>query len=150
MFIKHKTRIKYYCVFYFKQHLLTHFSMRPKLTIANGYLWLKINTGYIRDFLIFPKYVDMGIKRSVLQSLIQRSKRFVKIFKNMRYIKVENIWKITRTRLFFIFFCKTVFSVEYGFKIRMFWCPHRHILRRKKHLLAFLSQKGICYGKFWF
>jgi len=82
--------------------------MRPKLTIPNGYLWLKINTGYIRDFLIFPKYVDMGIKRSVSQSLIQRSKRFVKIFKNMRYIKVENIWKITRTWLFFSF-CKTVF-----------------------------------------
>ena len=124
MFIKHKTRIKYYCVFYFKQHLLTHFSMRPKLTIANGYLWLKINTGYIRDFLIFPKYVDMGIKRSVLQSLIQRSKRFVKIFKNMRYIKVENIWKITRTRLFFIFFVKRFFLLNMALK---YGCFDAHI-----------------------
>ena len=37
------------------------------------------NTGYTSKF--FSKYVDIGIKRSVLQSLIPRSKRFVKYSK---------------------------------------------------------------------
>jgi len=36
-------------------------------------------TGYTSE--IFSKYVDIGIKRSVLQSLIPRSKRFVKYSK---------------------------------------------------------------------
>ena len=39
-------------------------------------------TGYTSDFInLFSKYVDMSVKRLVLQSLIQRNKRFVKIFK---------------------------------------------------------------------
>ena len=53
-------------------------------------------------FKFFSKYADIGIKRCVLKSLIQRSKRFVKIFKNMRVrsIKVEKIREITKSAVF--------------------------------------------------
>ena len=50
--------------FNFKKHLIKAF-------------FDKIKTDN-RIFKIFVEYVDMGIKRAVLQSLIQRSKRFSK------------------------------------------------------------------------
>ena len=52
--------------------------------------------GYTSD-IFFSKYVDMGIK-----SLIRRSKRFVKIFENIRSkdIKVEKTKQINKSAVF--------------------------------------------------
>ena len=70
----------------------------------------------------------MGIKRSVLQNLIQRSKGIVKIFKNVRSLG-ELKWKKlgkSQNQLFFLvfqlelghfsLFCKTIF-----FPLNMAW-----------------------------
>ena len=74
-----------------------------------------------RKTWLYKWFVVMGIKRSVLKSLIQRSKRFVKIFKNMRYRrnKVEKIREITKSPFSLVFqlhlfFRNFFFPTEFG------------------------------------
>ena len=106
-------------VFYFEQHLQIAFSIKSKWTIENGHLWPK--NLVIQVIFIFSKFVVMGIKRSVLKSLIQRSKRFVKIFKNMRYRrnKVEKIREITKSPFSLVFQLHLFFEIF--FPLNLAW-----------------------------
>ena len=84
--------------FYFKQHL-----QKSKLTIANGYLWPKNWLYKWFFFIIFSNYVDMGIKRFVMQILIQRSKRFMQLW--VKYvIKFSQNLKKKKIKWRFIYF----------------------------------------------
>ena len=77
---------------YFKQQLLKAFFDKIK---TNHFKWLFVAEKSVIQviFNLKKKHVDMDMKKSVLQSLILRSNRFVKKFKNMRSrsIKVEKI-----------------------------------------------------------
>ena len=107
--------------FYFKQHLLKAFFDKIKTYHRK---WLFVVEKQV--FCFFLKYVYMGFKRPVLQIVIQRSKRFVKILKNMRSMgalqwkklgnyKISSFFLVFQLQLgYFSLFCKTGFSVKNG------------------------------------
>ena len=94
-----------------------------------------------RDFLIFLKICRYRFLKICLAKPI--SMQFVQTFEKMRSIAFnwEKLGK-SQNQLFSLVFLFPLgyfslfwyfFSVEYGLKIQIFWCPYRHILRRIKH-----------------
>ena len=114
-----------------------------------------------RFFIALSLYPLSFFANTPFKSTIQRSKRFVKILKNMRSRsrKVEQIREFTKSAVSLVFhvqlgyfslFCKTMFSVEYGLKRRIFCCSYRHILRRKNTLSVFYQKKPFAIVNFNF
>ena len=92
--------ITLFCFFNFKQHLQKAFFYEIK-TYHRKWLFV-VEKPDIQMIFKFFQNISIWVSKSAFKSTIQRSKRFVKILKNMRSrsIKVEQICEITKSAVF--------------------------------------------------
>ena len=130
-----------------------HFSIKSNLTIENVYLRPK-NRLYKWFFYFLTKFRN-GYQKIRLANPNSKQQTVCKNIQNRQYrsIIMEKSGK-SQNQLFslvfqlqlgyFSLFCNMGFSVEYGLKWRIFWCPYHYILRRRKntHSSVFYITKG--------
>ena len=127
-------------MFNFEQHLFKEFFDEIKTDYRK---WLFVADKQVMHVSFqFFKICRYGFQKIRLAKPNSKQQTVCKTFKNKpsRSIQVEKIREIPKSTVFpsfsaptWLFFInlKTVFSVEYGLEKQIFWCPFRHILRRK-------------------
>ena len=121
--------------FNFKQHLQKAFFYEIK-TDHRKWLFV-VEKPDIQVILKFFQNISIWVSKSALKSSTQRSKMCECVIQDHTSGKYQGNHKIrcfpslSGSTWIFSLFCKTMFSVEYGLKKRIFCCSYRHILRRK-------------------